>query len=485
MKVTTPGQSTYTIPVTGVYKIVCMGAGGGAQSVSNKTYSSDTHGTITCGGGKGGKTTYYAELTAGTTLYLCVGGTGTTTAGGYNGGGNPGQGKTGKESSTGETYILAYGGGGATHVALKSGLLKSFSAKNANLLCVAGGGGGSGGSGGPKNEYNAVSIANGVGGNGGGSSGGTSTCSADYGSKLSSGGTQSAAGSNSWDSSDTQGSFGLGGNGFGYNKTDNYWDNYGDPYEKSKSSATNCGGGGGGYYGGGGGSGYIWSQAGGGGSGYVKTSTTASYYATQTYSNTTSAGSGSSPTKDGSIEITLQECPVPMINDYAYNTFYLRWNIPLVDAGGSFGISLEASNDKNFTTKTVYTYSTTQASLNIYSFNLYQQYKYVRYKILGYNSSGTNTFTSEYSNICELFNLDDPLISKEFYSKAKQIIDSNYKYFLETSPSSYSSPTSYALLKKDDFSSLLNTFNTYMGTNINFNDVKPLNIDKQSLLYYL
>lgn len=484
MKVTTSGSSVYIIPTTGIYKIECHGAGGGAQSVSNKSYSSDTHGTIYCGGGKGGKTIYYASLTVGTKLYLCVGGTGTTSKGGYNGGGKPDQGKTGQDPDTKETYILAYGGGGATHVALRSGLLTTFSPKDADLLCVAGGGGGSAGSGGPKNELNAVRICNGVGGNGGGSSGGTSKCYADYGSQTSPGGTQTEAGG----FNDTvKGAFGKGGVGNGYYQQDNFWDKYDQPdvYDPDDTRGTNCGGGGGGYYGGSGGNGYIWSQAGGGGSGYIKTRTTTSYYVSTAYTNSTTAGSGSNPTVDGSIEITLVESATPSINKYAYTAIYLRWKMPLADTNGYFTIHLEASNDINFSSFSSYTYTTTDSYMNLYNTTFYQQYKYLRYKISGHNNNGTVVFTSNYSDICTLIDLQDRQISIDFYNNAKMILDSNYQYLVGQSPTEYNSPSQQQLIYYDDLVPLATLLNETMGLNFAFNQNQPLDIDKQALLYYL
>lgn len=488
MKVTTSGSSVYRIPTTGIYKIVCCGAGGGAQSVSNKSYyTGGDHGTVYCGGGKGGKTTYYASLTEGTQLYLCVGGTGTTSKGGYNGGGKPGQGKTGQDPVTKETYTLAYGGGGATHVALRSGLLSTFSPKDVDLLCVAGGGGGSAGSGGPENEYNAVAYCNGVGGNGGGKTGGSSLSYANYSNYTSSGGSQTAAGKTSCAYSlvSTEGSFGKGGNGSGYYQDKTFWDNYGDPYDESDAFGTNCGGGGSGYYGGGGGSGYAWSQAGGGGSGYIKTSTTTSYYVSTAYTNSTTAGSGSKPTVDGSIEITLVESATPSINKYAYTAIYLRWKMPLADTNGYFTIHLEASNDINFSSFSSYTYTTTDSYMNLYNTTFYQQYKYLRYKISGHDNNGTVVFTSNYSDICTLIDLQDRSISIDFYNNAKMILNSNYQYLVGQSPTEYNSPSQQQLIYYDDLVPLATLLNETMGLNFAFNQNQPLDIDKQALLYYL
>lgn len=87
-------------------------------------------------GGKGGYSVGYLDLTEKTTVYIGVGGVGTDAQeaeGGWNGGG----------ASKG-----AYGsGGGATHIATKTGLLNTLltnSSQKDSVLMVAGGGGGAG-----------------------------------------------------------------------------------------------------------------------------------------------------------------------------------------------------------------------------------------------------------------------------------------------------------------------------------------------------
>ncbi len=87
------------------------------------------------GGGNGGYGAYskgVVYLEKGETVYIAVGGTGTKYNGGFNGGGNSGYG-TGQD---------AYGGGGATHIATTSGLLKELSSNRTSILIVAAGGGG-------------------------------------------------------------------------------------------------------------------------------------------------------------------------------------------------------------------------------------------------------------------------------------------------------------------------------------------------------
>jgi len=98
-------EQTYTVAVSGTYKIEVWGSAGSAS--------------LNGVAGYGGYSTGQIYLESGTTLYIYVGGTS-----GYNGGGS-GQ-------ST---------GGGATHIATKSGLLSTLSSSLSNIIIVAGGGG--------------------------------------------------------------------------------------------------------------------------------------------------------------------------------------------------------------------------------------------------------------------------------------------------------------------------------------------------------
>lgn len=124
----------------GRYRLEAFGAGGGNDGNP---------------GGKGGYARGDINLTTAKTLFLCIGGAGTTgtgAAGGYNGGG-----KSGLSGSSGS-------GGGATHIAignLDRGVLASYEAAKSEILLVAGGGGGAG--------------VNGAGGNGGGFNGGANS----------------------------------------------------------------------------------------------------------------------------------------------------------------------------------------------------------------------------------------------------------------------------------------------------------------------
>lgn len=100
-------------------------------------------------GGKGGgmKGTWTNNVDR--TLYIGCGGKGTEATGGWNGGG--------RGITSGQAY--SGGGGGGSHVAIKSGLLRSLSKDD--LIIVAGGGGGAG-----SGTGNAVVYGNGGAGGG-------------------------------------------------------------------------------------------------------------------------------------------------------------------------------------------------------------------------------------------------------------------------------------------------------------------------------
>lgn len=215
---------------TGIYKLEVWGAQGGYGDENSRR------------GGYGGYSTGLIELKKGETLYINVGGQGANNItngkigqGGYNGGGS---------ALSGDSYNHVGSGGGATHIALKPGILSSFDTNNdgagsteeiSNILIVAGGGGGG---------YYHGYGPQGVGGDAGGYIGNSGTGNPSLGA---SGGTQTSGGIGQ-----VNGSFGQGG-----------------------SNTDSCGnGGGGGFYGGGNTRGgdqtqdYNFSGA-GGGSGYI------------------------------------------------------------------------------------------------------------------------------------------------------------------------------------------------------------------------
>ena len=213
----------FNVPYTGEYKLEVWGAQGG-YAKSEIEYP----------GGYGAYSVGTLQLHKGDYLFIVVGGQGTKStskmvaafAGGYNGGG------TGYGS---KSYYVS-GGGGATHIAKRSGIINSFENDLNNLLIVAAGGGG--GAFQDSKNY-------GKGGSGGGLIGVSATTTvkgiiSDVPASV--GGKQDSLGS----TGDYYGSFGLGASCNQVKKI--------------------CSGGGGGYYGGGAGN----NAAGGsGGSGYI------------------------------------------------------------------------------------------------------------------------------------------------------------------------------------------------------------------------
>jgi len=216
----TGAEQTLTVP-SGVESItiVAYGAQGGFD------------GSIA--GGLGGYSTGTVSVTPGNTIYIYVGGQGTSgnggiacnLAGGWNGGGDTGNCCGGGGVAGGG----AGAGGGASDVRIGG---NNYS----NRVIVAGGGGGAG--------------SNRTGAYGGGATGGAT---GSYAGVQTTGGTQSAGGQGGGhysgcnpepDSESTDGALGTGGRGDG----------------------NDGGGGGGGYYGGGGGAN---NYGGGGGSGYI------------------------------------------------------------------------------------------------------------------------------------------------------------------------------------------------------------------------
>ena len=206
----TGSEQTFVAPVTGVYKLETWGAQGG-------NYSSYTP-------GYGGYSTGNIKLNNNDKLYVNIGGKGTQSLGGYNGGGS--------------TDLSAGGGGGATHIATTSGLLSVLEKKKDNILIVSGGGGGSG----SFNSFRGGSAGGFLGSTAGGTSPGN-------------GGTQTTGGRipNYYGPTATGGGlglFGIGGNG---------------GHETAYSQASGAGGAG--FYGGSGGG--ARDGGGGGGSSYI------------------------------------------------------------------------------------------------------------------------------------------------------------------------------------------------------------------------
>ena len=216
----TGGEQVYVVPEDGVYILETWGASGGDVDSSNK-------------GGYGGYSIGKVSLNKGDILYINVGGSGNTTTafdkiaeGGYNGGGDA--------INTNHDCIsyLSGSGGGATHVATKSGLLSTLSDSLDSILIVSGGGGGSNNCG--YGNYGS-----------GGSGGGVNGVSAD-----------SSGGSNTYGLGATQETFGC-------DNIGGKCGSFGQGYSGTKSQYGT--GGGSGLYGGGAGK----ISGSGGGSGYI------------------------------------------------------------------------------------------------------------------------------------------------------------------------------------------------------------------------
>ena len=236
----TGSEQTYVAPKDGYYNLEVWGAQGGNidSSITSlfpiyKEYY----------GGYGGYAKGDIHLNKGDILYINVGGSGEDTSfknergrGGYNGGGNGGFGPYDYwiNDRKADAPIRAAGGGGATHIATKSGVLSSLEGYKNQIIIVSGGGGGS----------NASEYYNKIAGTGGGISGGLGYI---YNGSYTNGGNQT-----------TGFAFGKGQNGH-------------DSVQATNNDAEGSGGGGGGFYGG-----YSYQgtetksdAAGAGGSGYI------------------------------------------------------------------------------------------------------------------------------------------------------------------------------------------------------------------------
>mgnify|MGYP004485036201 CR=1 FL=1 len=128
----TGGEQTFAAPVSGTYRLETWGAQGG-KSIVDGAYQDL--------GGVGGYSNGLINLEKGKAVYVNAGGKGADgklevndSLGGYNGGGNGHWDKHDDEASG--------GGGGATHIAIKSGLLSTLENFKNDILIVSGGGGG-------------------------------------------------------------------------------------------------------------------------------------------------------------------------------------------------------------------------------------------------------------------------------------------------------------------------------------------------------
>lgn len=150
----TGDEQIFNIPYTGIYQLEVWGAQGGSISNDGGEYFGDVNAV----GGYGGYATGYISLTKDEKLYINVGGKGKAGNGdtigidnnndnipdfyengyygGYNGGGFA---RNNRFYSLGN-YVGS--GGGATHIARRSGLLYSLQENVDDVLIVAGGGAG-------------------------------------------------------------------------------------------------------------------------------------------------------------------------------------------------------------------------------------------------------------------------------------------------------------------------------------------------------
>lgn len=234
---------TIRVEKEGLYKFEVWGASG-------------TNGNNNLVGGYGGYACYYAYCKAGDILYAVIGGYNN----GYNGGG-----------------IGTHGiGGGASHIATRSGLLSSLASYIAYILCVAGGGGSAG--------YTYNDKVSQKGGNGGGTNGSHGSCDTyNYAGWIGECGYSNRGGGRikykygmavDTIGTDINGKFGAGGDKNSF---------------PASGYTTNVSGAGAGLYGGGVGGYYNNVNPAGGGSGYIKSAITA--YNGKSYTNATTASS--------------------------------------------------------------------------------------------------------------------------------------------------------------------------------------------------
>ena len=127
-------EETFVVPVDGTYSLEAWGASGGGKFHIVRASFGGGNSMSFVSGGKGGYSYTEVDLKAGDVLYVTVGGEGPYSTndvnlripGGYNGGGM--------------ANYHAGAGGGATHIALKSGQIYGLDVED--ILIVAGGGGG-------------------------------------------------------------------------------------------------------------------------------------------------------------------------------------------------------------------------------------------------------------------------------------------------------------------------------------------------------
>nr|MCR4580971.1 hypothetical protein [Bacilli bacterium] len=144
----TGDEQVFNVPISGTYEIEAWGAQGGSLSGYH--------------GGYGGYATGSIYLIANEKLFMNIGGAGKgatgqgqSLVGGYNGGGYV--------VGNGSVNHMTGSGGGATHIATRTGLLSELENDRDKIIIVAGGGGGA------RDQVNHVTAARwGYGGSGGG-----------------------------------------------------------------------------------------------------------------------------------------------------------------------------------------------------------------------------------------------------------------------------------------------------------------------------
>eukprot|EP01042_Synura_sphagnicola_P036868 gene36868-biopygen31972 len=180
-----PSMATiYTFYYTGSYQTFYVPAG--VYSITVTVYGAQGASTAYSSGGYGGYILTTVSVTPNTYLYIYVGGAGSVSSGGYNGGGNGGN-------------IYAGGGGGATDI--RTGYANLYS-----RIVVAGGGGGAGRDGG-------VNYINGGGGGGLTGSSGSYDSNGGVSTYGGYGGSQYSGGSGGYFPSYTYGGSGIYGSG--------------------------------------------------------------------------------------------------------------------------------------------------------------------------------------------------------------------------------------------------------------------------------
>lgn len=254
---------------TGTYKLDCWGGNGG--DVITDTASGEHQ---LYDGGNGGHSSGILTLSMPTTLYLCAGQKGhnsskteTSYYNSYNGGGHGGK------ITVGLVDAFQAGGGGATHIALRSGLLSDLGSYKSDIIMVAGGAGGA-----YTRAGLMVNYALRHGSRGGGNPG-----------EKASGSDDAAVPNNNTSTAGT-------GAGFGYGA--------------SVDSNRRGGAGGAGYYGGG--AGKENDGAGTGGTGYVNNGLSILSNAVTEFSINETNTTNPDPTHNGYITITVVDLPKSM-----------------------------------------------------------------------------------------------------------------------------------------------------------------------------